>query len=448
VIVIGGGISGLACALRLRQTGVDVTLLEGAEKPGGLIGTERIHGFLFESGPQSFQGTEALLELVRALGLGEELCKADPRAPRFVLRHGRMEKIPMSPGAMLGGSLLGVGSRWKIVSEPFRRAQPSTEDESVASFVRRRFGDEILDYLVAPFVSGVYAGDPETLSLRSAFPSLDEWERKYGSVVRGAMKARSTPAPLCSFRGGMGALLGALGDALGARARFKTLAQAVRRIDAGGRARYEVSTLTDGRADICSAEAVVLATPAFVASQLIASVSPELARTLSGIAYAGVAVVAAGYYANQLRTALDGFGVLIPRVEGHRTLGIVWNSSLFAGRAPQGQVTITSFGGGATDPGLLEASEETITAIVEHENSIILGVLGQPIEVRVWKHPKALPQYNLGHSHIVETIRDQEKKIPGLYVAGNYLAGPSIGACFEQGSQTAEAVRVYAAALS
>ncbi len=206
VAVIGGGISGLACAYRLFQLGVPVTLLEAEEHSGGLIGTVEQDGFLFETGPQSFQGIDSLLDLVRDIGLENHLCHANARAPRYVLRHGKLEKIPLSPQSMLGTSLLGVGSRWRIASEVLKRTKPPTEEESVAQFVRRKFGHEILEYLVAPFVSGVYAGDPEKLSLRAAFPTLDEWERSYGSILRGAMKSRPAKGagqgapPLCSFR--------------------------------------------------------------------------------------------------------------------------------------------------------------------------------------------------------------------------------------------------------
>lgn len=449
VVVIGGGISGLACALRLGQLGVPLTLLDAAARPGGLIGTVEKGGFLFESGPQSFQATDALLGLIRELGIESELCQADARAPRFVLRHGRLQKIPMSPLAMLSSSLLGASARWKIISEPFRRAQPPSEDESVASFVRRKFGHEILEYLVAPFVSGVYAGDPEKLSLRAAFPSLDEWERKYGSVVHGAMKSRPAKGsgqgrpPLCSFRRGMGTLTRAMAAKLGENTRTGARVDAVTRLQEGGRVRYSINAVCAGRGETLSAQAVVMATPADVASQLSAPVSSTLAQTFSGIAYARLAVVATGYYAHQAGAPLDGFGLLIPRSEKHRTLGMVWNSSLFPGRAPDGQMTITSFLGGATDPEMTEKPDETIAAIVEDENARILAISGQPIALAVWKHPKALPQYNLGHSRIVAAIRDAERATPGLYFAGNYLTGPSIGTCIEQGFHTADAVRTY-----
>lgn len=441
VVVIGGGISGLACALRLQQLGTPVTLLEVNDRPGGLIGTEARQGFLFESGPQSFQGTETVLSLIRDLGIESGLCKADPRAPRFVLRHGRLRKIPMAPQGFLTGSLLGVGSRWKIVSEGLSRTKPPAEDESVAQFVRRKFGHEILEYLVSPFVSGIYAGDPEKLSLRAAFPTLEEWEREYGSVLRGAMKsrpakgARQGPPPLCSFQRGMGVLTGTMFAKLGANAKSGMRVDAVTKTDQG----FQVQVTRNGRSEQMNAGAVVLATPAYVASHIAAPLSAKAAQTLSGIAYAPVVVVAAGYHSHQSAAALDGFGVLIPRSEKYRTLGIVWNSSLFPNRAPQGQMTLTSILGGATDSAVIEKSDQEIIAIAEHEHSKILKIQGAPIISAIWKHPRALPQYNLGHAHAVREIREVERDIPGLYFAGNYLEGPSIGKCIEHGFQTAAA---------
>ncbi len=443
VAVIGGGISGLACALRLQQLGARVTLLEANNRPGGLIGTVERNGFLFESGPQSFQGTEALLGLIRDLGIESELCKADPRAPRFVLQHGRLRKIPMAPQGILTSSLLGMGSRWRIVSETFGRSTPPAEDESVAQFVRRKFGHEILEYLVSPFVSGVYAGDPEKLSLRAAFPTLEEWERQYGSVLRGAMKsrpakgARQGPPPLCSFLRGMGVLTEAMFAKLGANAKSGAHVDTVTKADQD----FQIQVTQDGRSEQLSARAVVLATPAYVASHIAAPLSAKAAQTLSGIAYAPVVVAAAGYHSHQTAAALEGFGVLIPRSEKYRTLGIVWNSSLFPNRAPQGQMTITSVLGGATDSAIVAKSDQEITATAVHEHSRILKIEGSPIVSAIWKHQRALPQYNLGHAHAVRAIREAERAIPGLYFAGNYLEGPSIGKCVEHGFQTAEAVR-------
>jgi oxygen-dependent protoporphyrinogen oxidase len=452
VAVIGGGISGLACAYRLQQLGVSFTLIEAADCVGGLIGTVSTEGFLFETGPQSFQGTEVLLSLARELGIESELCKADPHAPRYVLRHGRLRKIPMSPQAVLASSLIGPGARWKVVSEPFRRTKPPSEEESVAEFVRRKFGHEILEYLVSPFVSGIYAGDPEKLSLRAAFPTLEQWERDYGSVLRGAMKSRSPekkgPPPLCSFRRGMGALAQAIAEKLGDRLQTGAHAVDLKREESAGAASYRIRVNRNGQDAEMAARAVVFATPAYTAASILASTSESLAATLSGIAYAPVAVIAGGYYAKQILQPPQGFGFLVPRSEKHHTLGTVWNSSLFPGRAPEGTFTITSFVGGATDPEFLDRPDHDIAAIVQDENAKIMGITGAPIHSAVWKHPKALPQYNLGHGHIVETIRDGEAKNPGLFFSGNYLEGPALGKCVDHGFKTADAVRNYLAAES
>jgi protoporphyrinogen/coproporphyrinogen III oxidase len=454
VAVIGAGISGLACAYRLQQLGLDVTVFESNSAAGGMIDSVEKDALLFEAGPQSFQGTPALLELIRELGLEGQLQKADPRAARYVLLHGHLRKIPMSPQALLGSTLLNPVSRWKIASEPFKKSQPPTEEESVAAFVRRKFGHEILEYLVAPFVSGVYAGDPEKLSLKAAFPTLDQWERQYGSVLRGAMKSRppkekrAGAPPLCSFTHGVAilprAMAAKLGDALQYEARAVSVdfAGTGQRTDVGSAA-CEIRIVHNGQEQCVSAHAVVIATPAYAAAHLLESSSQHLAQTLSGIAYAPVAVVASSYYRQQVGDPLDGFGFLVPRGEKVRTLGTVWNSSLFPGRAHEGSVTITSFIGGATDPDILQLHEENIAAIVVEENARILGITGPPVEVAVWKYRRALPQYNLGHGQIVEMIRDAERASPGLFFAGNYLEGPAIGKCVENGFQTAEAVRKY-----
>jgi len=452
-VVIGAGISGLACAYRLLQLGVPVSLLEASESAGGLVGTVEKDGLLLESGPQSFQGTASLLDLIRQLGIEGELLTADPRAPRYVLLRGKLVEIPMSPGALLSSSLLGLGSRWRIASEPFRITRPPDADESVADFVRRKFGHEILEYLVAPFVSGVYAGDPEKLSLRAAFPTLAEWEREYGSVLRGAIKSRppkgqrTGPPPLCSFRRGVSTLTRTLAEKLSTHLSTRTPVSTIIPATAPDRG-YEISIVRAGREETIQVRAVILSTPAYTASRLLSAVSSPLAHTLSGIAYAPVAVVAAEYYAQQVGNSVQGFGFLVPRTQKLHTLGTVWNSSLFPGRAREGRVAMTSFAGGSTDPDIVALPENQIAAIVNEENARVLKISGPPLSSAVWRHPKALPQYSLGHVYAVESIRDAERAHPGLFFAANYLEGPSLGKCVDVGNQTADAVREYVRANS
>ncbi len=444
VAIVGGGISGLACAHRLRALGVPAVVLESQDRGGGVIGTVERNGFLFESGPQSFLGTPPVLELIRELKLEGELVQADPNAPRYVYVKGRLQAVPMSPTALLTSSLLSVRSRFRVLSEPLRRTMPVQHEETVADFVRRKFGNEILEYLVAPFVSGVYAGDPETLSLRAAFPSLDEWEREYGSVLRGAMKTRKQQPGarpgLCSFRAGMRTLMQSLESELGDGFVVGARVEALER---GGSSGFTLRFMKDGRQESISVRAVVLAAPAYTAGHLLSGISQPAGDALQGVSYAPVAVIATGYKRQQIANALVGFGVLIPRKAGLHTLGTVWNSYLFPGRAPKNSVTLTSFAGGATDTEIVSREESEIGALVEAELENLLSISGPPVAREIWRHSRALPQYNLGHAHVLENVRAALSAVPGIHLAGNYLSGPAIGNCVEQSGRTAEAVCAF-----
>jgi oxygen-dependent protoporphyrinogen oxidase len=220
-------------------------------------------------------------------------------------------------------------------------------------------------------------------------------------------------------------------------------AVSVNRTGPTGSESHEVRIERHGSSDTIQAAAIVFATPAYVSAHLIKPISEHLGHTLSGIAYAPVAVVAAGYYQQQVGEPINGFGFLVPRSEKLHTLGTVWNSSLFPGRAPRGAVTLTSFTGGATNPDIAAEPEGEIAKIIQSENEHILKIIGSPVTSAVWKYPRALPQYNLGHGHVVEAIRDAERLLPGIFFAGNYLEGPAVGKCVENGFQTAEAVQNY-----
>jgi oxygen-dependent protoporphyrinogen oxidase len=447
IAVIGGGISGLSCAYRLHKLGHSVLLFESGQTPGGVIATIEHNGFRFESGPQSFLGTPPLVDLIRELGIDGELLQANPRAPRYVYARGKMQAVPMSPPAILTSSLLSVSSRYRIATEAFRKSRPANSEESVADFVRRKFGHEILEYLVAPFISGVYAGDPEMLSLKAAFPSLDEWERQYGSVIRGAMSSRkSQPGPrpgLYSFREGLATLLNSLSHALGDGFVSGAHVDAIEKNSANDGSGFTLRFSRGAQHEVVSVPAVVVAAPAYVASQLLSAFSPRAAQLLSGVSYAPVGVVATAYKRQQVANSLIGFGVLFPRKEGLRTLGTVWNSSLFPGCAPADSVLLTSFVGGATDAAIFDNDDGHIMSIVESETGRILEISGPPVERHLWRHPKALPQYNLGHGHVVEGVREEIQKTPGIFLVGNYLEGPSIGQCVERANAAATAASAY-----
>ncbi len=444
-IVIGGGISGLACAYRLRQMGVPVLLLEQSPRAGGVIDTIEQDGCLFELGPQSFTSTETLLQLVESLGLSGELLRANSRAPRYVLVGERLRRAPLTPSEILTTSLLSAGAKWRLLSEPFRRSKPPEDDESVADFVRRKFDGELLDHLAGPFVSGVYAGDPEKLSLRSAFPSVHQWEKDFGSVLRGAIKSRppeGKPRPsLCSFRSGVAALVRALAEELGDSMRCGVRVNSVASRKADLRSPFEVHANDHGRTELLNATAVIVATDTASAGGLLTGLSAQFPMYFGQFEYAPVAVVGAGYRREQVGHPLEGFGFLVACKERQRVLGCVWNSSLFPGRAPQGMVNLTSFAGGATDPGVCERSEERIAETVGQEIAGILQINGPPVTRIVRRYTRALPQYNLGHDRSVAALRGACADWPGLCLAGNYLEGPSVGACVEQAFRTAQALR-------
>lgn len=450
-VVIGGGISGLACAYRLQQSGIPGRVLEAGTRPGGVIATIEKDGFLFELGPQSFLSTEPLLQLVEALGLKEAIVQADPKAPRYILSEGKLICAPMSPPGLLTTPLLGARTKWRIYSEMAQRTQPPAEDESIAGFVRRKFGDELLDKMVAPFVSGVYAGDPEKLSLRSAFPKVHEFETTYGSVLRGAMKSRppkETPrAGLCSFRDGMETLPRGIGARLGDLFITESRVLALRRGKTNGKPWFEIDIDRHNHRETIAASAVIVAAPTDTAGQILHGLSEQFPSTFTRIGYAPVAVVSAGYRLEQIQQPVNGFGFLVPRTEGLRVLGTVFNSSLFPGRAPDGMECFTSFAGGATDPGLLNMSDDEIMKLISGEVARVLQISGQPVVTNIHRYARALPQYNLGHSETVAALNALTSAIPGLFLAGNYLSGPSIGACVEQANRTAEAMRVYLASI-
>ncbi len=433
--------------LSAEAVGIPVTAFR---KVGSLwrgdLATEQ-DGFLFEFGPQGVLLTPPVAELVEAVGMTGEMLRADPRAPRFIYHGGKLVPAPMSPPALLKSSLLDAATKWRLATESLRRSYPPESDESVAAFVRRKFGASLLDNLVAPFVSGVYAGDPEELSLRAAFPQVHEWERVHGSVLRGAMKQmRQKPKDaggrpgLVSFRRGVGSLLDALRAQLGTGVHSGVSVNSVTLGGEGSGARFTLEIERGDRPETIAASIVVIAIEPYAAANLLRPISLEFEKLLEPIAMVPVAMVAAGYHREAVGHPLDGFGFLVPRKEGLRTLGTIWNSSLFPGRAPQGHVAMTSFVGGATDPEITTRPEEQIAAAVHEELAKVLQIRERPVVQRVQRYKRALPQYNIGHTARIEELEQLCRKNPGINVAGNYLTGPSFGACVERAFQVAREI--------
>jgi len=438
VLVVGGGISGLVCAYSLRKAGMDVRILEASPRPGGVIRSERRDGFLLELGPQSFSGAAPVLELCRELSIDGQLVQAPPRAPRYVLIGGALRKAPLSPPAFFTSSLFGAATKGSVLRDLFGTSQPPEQDESVATFVRRKFSAELLEKLVGPFVSGIYAGDPEQLSLRAAFPQLHEAEKSSGSVIRGMMreaKAKSSPRErpaLLSFREGNETLIRALATRLGPALRCGVEVTDILLGNGGAAETFEVRLKTDGREETIRAGQVVLATPTNVTGKLLGALDKSFEKPLAGIGYAPVAIVSLGYRKLDAGHALEGFGFLVPRSAGLDILGCVWNSSLFPNRAPDGKVLLTSFVGGATNPQGVTRSSQALVSLVHREIAPVLKLRQEPVFSNVEIHQRAIPQYNLGHGERLAALEALRAKCPGLWLAGNYWRGPAIGACVEQ----------------
>lgn len=459
VVVIGAGISGLACAYRLKQLGIPCLVLEAQERAGGLISTIHRNGFLFETGPQCPRFPPSVWQLVRELNLDTEFVAGDPGAKRYIVRNSRLHRAPFSLGGLLGTQLVGLGSKIRILTEVFGSSQPPASEETLADFVQRKFGAEVLDYLVDPIISTVFFGDAHKMGMESAFPALVEWQRKHGSLVRGAIRARKSRKlavsrdtfprqegtkpkretlrvtdalpSLGSFRSGMAALPERLASELREEIRYGTAIARVEQVRDGGNAAKPCWRIGLSNGEELAAEHLILAIPAYAAAQLLANAVPELALPLNAIEYAPVCAVASAYERAQVANTLDGFGFMFPRREGSETICTFWNSSMFAGRAPESKVLMTSFAGrGANNHGVA-MNEEEYARVVEAENSRILGIKGQPLDRVVWKDLRALPQYNVGHAERVAEIQNIMRTIPNLGIVGNFLRGRSIGDCVD-----------------
>jgi oxygen-dependent protoporphyrinogen oxidase len=448
VVVIGAGISGLSCAFRLKQFGLCPLVLESSARAGGMLATVRRDGFLFELGPQCPRLPDSVCTLLRDLHLDGEFVPGDPKAKRYVLKNGKLHLAPFSPGGLLSTRLVDAKSKLRILAEVFGHSSPPREEESLAKLVERKFGSGVVDYLVDPFISTIFFGDARKMGVESTFPAFVEWERNHGSLVRGALRARKSSSKnlrvtdalpsLGSFKSGMATLPERLADELRDKVKYLQKIDHVSpapKENGASQAAWEIK-MQDG--EQITAESLVLAAPAHAAASLLQKSAPELATLLNAIEYAPVCVVSSAYDRSAVCHPLNGFGFMAPRVEALQTICTFWNSSLFPGRAPDGKVLMTSFAGREVGDPIFEAPEEECARIVEAENAKILGISGHPIARVVWRHLRALPQFNVGHSQRVTRIAEVLHALPNLHLAGNFLTGRSIGDCVQAASQVAE----------
>jgi protoporphyrinogen/coproporphyrinogen III oxidase len=442
VAIIGGGITGLSAAYRLASHGCTVRLYEQSRRLGGSIRTEIVDGWLIEGGPNSLmEGEPALGDLIRDLGLESELVAGSSSAKkRFIVRRDRLQALPMSPPALLTTKLFSVGMRLRIFGEMLQKPRHRDTDVSLEQFIREHFGQEAVDYGLNPFVSGVYAGAPAKLSAKYSFPKLWEIEQKHGSIIKGMIagakerKAAGIPRPrIVSFQKGLQTLVAAHlpSDSV----RLGACVQSIER-----RERW-ILRWKDGEIEHCDeADAVILAVPAGqLAAIEIGAKGQRPLSALKEVIHPPVTSFFLGYRRDQVKHPLDGFGALIPAVERRKELGILFSSSLFAGRAPEGHVALTVMVGGMRQPEIAQLPAEKLLETVREDLHELIGVEGEPVFQRMNFWPAAIPQYNLGYGEYLEAIDSCEKANPGLFIGGNARDGIAVPSCITSGLRLAKA---------
>lgn len=458
VAVIGGGIAGLAAAHRLvelsgeRGEPLRLTLLEARPRLGGTIATERTQGFLVEAGPDSFISEKPwALGLAERLGLGGRLLRTDDRFRRtYVVLGGRLEPLPdgfqlLAParlGPLLGSRLFSWRGKLRMAMDLVLPRKAGAEDESLASFVGRRLGREVLERVAQPLVAGIYTADPESLSLAATMPRFLEMERAHRSLIlalwRASRSARGVSGARWSlfvtFVDGMEELVRALAGRLPAgSARLGARAVSVERQGRGWRV-----GLAGG--EVVDADGIIIAAEAYQAARLLRSLDPGLAHLLEAIPYASSATVTLGYRREEIPHPLDAFGFVVPRIERRPLLACTFSSVKYAGRAPAGHALLRVFLGGALDAGILQEDDERIVSLVRAQLGELLGISRPPLFARLHRFPASMAQYMVGHLETLAAIERRLAGLPGLALAGSALRGVGISDCVRSGEEAALAV--------
>ena len=438
IAVIGAGITGLVAAFELKRRGVACTVYEASDRVGGVIQTMHEEGFLVECGPNSVLDTHPNLgKLIACLGLeGNKLPANTAAQNRFIVRDDQPIALPTSPPAFFSSKAFSAKAKLRLLREPFIRSK-SNEQESLADFVLRRLGREFLDYAINPFVGGVYAGDPAKLSTCHAFPKLYALEQKHGSLIKGAiMGARerkkraevaSKDARMFTFDDGMEVLPRQLAEKLGNAVYLNMPVTGVQRLN-NGMWQVNGEEYTD----------VLLAIPAHLMPQLD---TPFDLSPMADIYYPPVASLSLGFSKNKFTHPLNGFGMLIPKVENRYSLGALFPSSIFPERAPDGMVLLTIFIGGSMAPEkALQDEEEMLTNTISDLQEL-LGLSGEPEYKHLSVYPKAIPQYTVGYERFLNHMKQIETDHPGFHFAGHYRDGISVGNSILSGINIAERIR-------
>lgn len=463
VLVVGAGISGLTIAHELAiAKNYHVMVAEAQDRVGGAItSAKNDEGYLWEEGPNSFQPAPELLRLAVQVGLKDELVLADGKLPRFVFLNGKLNALPMSPPTAIATQILTWGAKIRLALGAMGFARPAMAgEESVDQFFSRLLGRQAVERLVAPFISGVYAGDPKQLSAQAAFSKIFRLENSYGGLLAGAIlsakerKAQKLQDPnipkpkageLGSFREGIKMLPEAIATKLRQQGTAIKQQWTLRSLSKEGDIYTSIFDTPTGQERVRS-RSVVLSTPAYVSAKILKDYLPAASQALSEIFYPTVACVVLAYPKSEFVSDMKGFGNLIPRTQNIRTLGTIWSSSLFAGRAPKGWQLLLNFIGGTLDPALAKLSESEIVQAVHQDLKKTLLRSGTKVEpkviaVHVWD--KAIPQYAIGHLERLATVERELQTSQGLYVSANFIGGVALGDCIKRSLQEASKIESF-----
>jgi len=448
IVVLGAGISGLTTAFWLKKEGFNITILESGFTAGGAMITEKENEFLVDYGPNSgLETTPLISQIVKAVGMEDQMVYANEQAEkRYILKEGQLHPLPTSPAAFIKSKLFSMKAKLRLLKEPFVGKSEDGYYQSIAEFVSRRLGQEFLDYAIDPFVSGVFAGNPSRLSVKSAFPKLYRLEEVYGGLIKGMIRGAKErkkraeqskqDAKMFSFINGMQTFPKAIASRFGSDIQYNV---DVKKIKRNGE-RYEIQTIAEGKETIFNSDLVLSTIPSYRLADSLDGFGIDIVNHLHKVEYPKVMVLFLGFKKNDIGQPLDGFGFLIPTKEKRNFLGSIWSSTIFENRAGADSASFTIFVGGAKEPNPLEnLSDELINDIIGQFKEL-MKINGDPIYIRkkVWE--KAIPQYNIGYVEHENYFNQFEKENPGLFLSGNYRGGISVGDCVKNSKAVADKI--------